>query len=74
MTKTRRGRRESEPYVGDAFAGALLRTIRDSLQGNYTANPETWAALFEALELTPEELHVAGSYYFSPARRTQFVR
>lgn len=55
---------ELEPDVGDAFARALLRTIRDHLQGNYKANPETLVALSEAFELTPEELRVAGSYYF----------
>jgi NitT/TauT family transport system substrate-binding protein len=55
---------EAEPDVGEAFARALLRTTRDYLQDDYKKDPETLVALSEALQLTPEELQVSGSYYF----------
>ncbi len=54
----------SSPELGDAFARALLRTVRNYLQDDYKANPEVLAALAEALGLTLEELQLTGSYYF----------
>lgn len=55
------------PEALRAFVRALLRVVRDDLQGDYKTNPEVLAALSNALEIPEDSLAALPALIFDPS-------